>query len=212
MKTLGFCLLYLCFALSLAENNMLRGNERLLRGFVRKNEVQANSKQEITPLKKILLHGAARSSRRRERFVMQPGNAVAFTAVVSPPRLTLLGPGQTVIFDHVITNVGNAYKNATGVFRAPVTGVYVFNFAIMMDPGMDEYIELVKDGQHVMWNYGHAPGSTHLISASRTATVELRAGQDVWVRTANSANHGGGTIHGNGYTTFSGWLLAMTEE
>ncbi|WAR08515.1 C1QL4-like protein [Mya arenaria] len=125
-----------------------------------------------------MLREAEQAGGIHERFVMQPNYAVAFTAVVSPPSLTLLGPGQTVIFDNVITNVGNAFKSATGVFRAPETGVYVFNFALMMDPGMNEYIELVKDGQHIMWNYGHAPGSTHLISASRTATVELRAGQD----------------------------------
>ena len=99
--------------------------------------------------------------------------AVAFTAVVAPPTLSLLGAGETLVFDTVITNVGNAYRNTTGLFRAPIKGVYVFNFALMMDPGLDEYIELVKNGNHVMWNYGHAPGSTHLISASRTAAVEL---------------------------------------
>jgi len=103
--------------------------------------------------------------------------AVAFTAIVSPPSLTLLGAGETVVFDTVVTNVGDAYRNNTGLFRAPIQGVYVFNFALMMDPGFDEYIELVKNGNHVMWNYGHAPGSTHYISASRTATVQLQVNQ-----------------------------------
>ncbi|XP_052811462.1 complement C1q tumor necrosis factor-related protein 3-like [Mya arenaria] len=186
-----------------------------MKGFVKKDEeLQArvsSLEKENTMLKSHMLREAEQAGGIHERFVMQPNYAVAFTAVVSPPSLTLLGPGQTVIFDNVITNVGNAFKSATGVFRAPETGVYVFNFALMMDPGMNEYIELVKDGQHIMWNYGHAPGSTHLISASRTATVELRAGQDVWVRTENTATHGGGTIHGNGFTTFSGWLVALTE-
>ena len=108
--------------------------------------------------------------------------AVAFTAIVSPPSVTLLGAGETIIFDLVITNVGNAYKNTTGMFRAPLQGVYVFNFALMMDPGLDEYIELVKDGNHIMWNYGHAPGSTHYISASRTATLELQASNQMYLK------------------------------
>jgi len=107
---------------------------------------------------------------------------VAFTAVVSPRSLNLLGAGETIIFDSVITNVGNAYRNTTGMFRAPIQGVYVFNFALMMDPGFDEYIELVKDGIHVMRNYGHASGSTHLISASRTATVELQASNQMYLK------------------------------
>ena len=112
--------------------------------------------------------------------------AVAFTAVVSPPSLNLLGAGETIIFDSVITNVGNAYKNTSGMFRAPLQGVYVFNFALMMDPGLDEYIELVKDGNHVMWNYGHAPGSTHYISASRTATLELQASNQMYFENTDS--------------------------
>jgi len=103
--------------------------------------------------------------------------AVAFTAIVSPPLLSLLAAGETVVFDTVVTNVGDAYRNTTGLFRAPIQGVYVFNFALMMDPGFNEYIELVKNGYHVMWNYGHAPGSTHYISASRTATVQLQVNQ-----------------------------------
>jgi len=45
--------------------------------------------------------------------------AVAFTAVVSAPSVTL-GQGQTIVFDQVITNIGNAYRGTTGIFRAPV--------------------------------------------------------------------------------------------
>ena len=139
------------------------------------------------------------------------GLAVAFTAVVSPPQLSNLGAGQTVVYDQIVTDVGNDYHNRSGVFTAPVSGVYVFNYAVMMDPGLSEYIELVKNGNHVIWNYGHAPGATHLISASRTAVVELMVGDQVWIRTQKSSTHGNGIIHGNGFTTFSGWLIKMYE-
>ncbi|XP_052809400.1 complement C1q tumor necrosis factor-related protein 3-like [Mya arenaria] len=207
MKTLCVFLLALCFVLSLAENERLDEIERLLKGFVKKNE-ELQARVSSLEQENMLL----KSDGKLKRFIMEPDDAVAFTAVINVPYLDLLGAGQTVIFDHVITNVGNAFKNATSEFRAPVTGVYVFNFALMMDPGMNKYIELVKDGQHIMWNYGHAPGSTHYISASRTATVLLRMGEEVWVRTQNRATHGNGRIHGNGFTTFSGWLVALTEQ
>ncbi|XP_052820396.1 uncharacterized protein LOC128246245 [Mya arenaria] len=45
------------------------------------------------------------------------------------------GVGQTIVYDHVITNVGGAYHNKTGIFTTPVSGVYVFNVDTMLDPG-----------------------------------------------------------------------------
>ena len=122
-----------------------------------------------------------------------------------------VGPGKTIVYDSVVTNVGGSYNSQTGIFTAPVSGVYVFNFAEMIDPGHNEYLELMKDGIHVMWNYGHAVGASHLASSSRTATVEVNKGGQVWVRTQNNQNHGSGNIHGNSFTTFSGWVVAITE-
>ena len=35
-----------------------------------------------------------------------------------------------VMFDHIVTNVGNAYDRETGRFTAPADGVYQFNVVI----------------------------------------------------------------------------------
>lgn len=35
-----------------------------------------------------------------------------------------------LIFDTVLVNMGNAYNNSTGRFKAPVPGVYIFTVVI----------------------------------------------------------------------------------
>ena len=135
---------------------------------------------------------------------------VAFTATVSPADITGLGPGRTIVFDNVITNKGHAYDKMTGKFDAPFSGVYVFTMSVMVSPGQKEYLEIVKDGQNVITTLTEAFGVTDMISSSRTATVELTAGNQVWIRTVNASYHGTGQIHGNNYTTFTGWFYSMT--
>ena len=136
---------------------------------------------------------------------------IAFTAVVSPPKLENLGSGQTIVYDKIITNYGDAYCNITGVFVAPVNGLYVFEMSLMTDPENRQYLELVTDGTTIIRNYGHALGAKHIVSSSRTATTKLSRGSKVWIRTVPIPNHGTGTVHGYCYSTFSGWLCASLE-
>ncbi|WAR15346.1 LOW QUALITY PROTEIN: C1QT3-like protein [Mya arenaria] len=134
---------------------------------------------------------------------------VAFTALIPGQSITSLGVGQTVVYENAITNVGGAYHNKTGIFTAP--GVYVFNVDTMLEPGNSQYLELVVDGHRITASYTHGAGETHYMTSSRTVTMRVGAGSEVWVRTVNHALHGDGIIHGNGFSSFSGWLLAFTE-
>ena len=130
--------------------------------------------------------------------------------MVSSSALSNLGAGQTIVFDKVITNHGNAYDNITGMFTAPVKAIYVFELTLMTGAGYYQYLELVEDGQHIIWNYGQTT-SNNFDSSSRTVSVELAKGARVWVRTWKEERHGSGKIHGNTFSSFSGWLYTVLK-
>ena len=140
-------------------------------------------------------------------------SVVAFTAVVTPADLTNLGAGQTIIFDKVITNTRHCYDTNTGIFTSPRKGVYVFEMALMVSPGIDQYLEFTKDGQSVMLNFGHSCGTQLYQSSSRTVTLELEKDSKVWIRTilGSTPPHGAGRVHGYGFSTFSGWMLGAKK-
>ena len=107
--------------------------------------------------------------------------------------------------------MANAYDITTGIFTAPIRGVYILHMDIMIEPGNNEYLQFVKDGNHLMYNYVHAIGGLDDVSSSRTVVVEIERGSQVWIRAVQTASHGTGTIHGKEFSAFSGWLLTITE-
>ena len=87
--------------------------------------------------------------------------------------------------------------------------MYVFNMAIMVRPGDRQYTEFAKNGRKVMSNYSKASGAKDYVSSSRTVSLQLATGDQVWIRTSTGSSHGNGLIHGNGFSTFSGYLIAV---
>jgi hypothetical protein len=46
---------------------------------------------------------------------------------------TVVNPGSPMIWESVLSNVGNGYNPANGVFTAPIAGTYVFGFNTLMN-------------------------------------------------------------------------------
>ena len=112
-----------------------------------------------------------------------------------------LGDYQTVEYDKVFTNVGNAYDSRHGHFTSPVKGVYLMSFTLMNKNGGAMEIEMVRNGIRVAYGYG---GSTGYNMATQVAIVMLEKGDMVWMRHAHSSTQ---TLHGYEYNTFAGTLL-----
>uniref|UniRef100_A0A8W8I114 C1q domain-containing protein n=1 Tax=Magallana gigas TaxID=29159 RepID=A0A8W8I114_MAGGI len=73
----------------------------------------------------------------------QSHGAIAFTARLS--RDVNLAQGQTVVFDKIQLNIGNAYHETYGHFSAPIAGLYQFALTLLNN-GNESYFTLVRNG------------------------------------------------------------------
>ncbi|KAL0965294.1 hypothetical protein UPYG_G00279380, partial [Umbra pygmaea] len=72
----------------------------------------------------------------------------------------------TVIYRNVFTNTGNAYNPKTGIFSAPVRGVYYFSFSGCNQSSKPMGLQLYKNGVKQVTVYNHAGGSTYETSTN----------------------------------------------
>lgn len=109
---------------------------------------------------------------------------------------------QNLVFDSVVTNVGNGYNANTGIFVTPVSGVYVFSVTLMADPNHYDRYQIMKNGSKLLGNLlAHAPVGAYDTTA-QTVVVVLQAGDKISVQHFDPD----GFAHGHAYSTFAGFL------
>ncbi|XP_062569909.1 multimerin-2-like isoform X2 [Saccostrea cucullata] len=123
---------------------------------------------------------------------------VVFTAILS--QNVELGAGQTVVFNKTLLNVGNAYHETYGHFRAPVSGLYQFSVSLLNNKKETKF-EIVRNGnQNLAKLYTQA--GTYSASA-KTIAVRLELDDVLFVRTITAGNLDGSAY----YCVFSGFLI-----
>lgn len=128
---------------------------------------------------------------------------VAFSACLGSSGRTF-GPHQPIEFDSVLLNEGRSYDPRHGVFRAPVGGFYHFAVNFLSAPPGASYIEIVKDGNQLVYSY--ASGDNYNLGSTQV-NIRLEAGQDVWCR--NAYTSGTISLNPNGkYSCFSGHIIS----
>uniref|UniRef100_K1QJ78 Uncharacterized protein n=1 Tax=Magallana gigas TaxID=29159 RepID=K1QJ78_MAGGI len=65
---------------------------------------------------------------------------------------------ETVIFDKVSLNEGSAYDYTSGIFTAPMNGIYSFTWSIVTKAGKYFVSEIVRNGQKFAYNYSDGRG------------------------------------------------------
>eukprot|EP00105_Crassostrea_gigas_P027894 XP_011449383.1 PREDICTED: complement C1q tumor necrosis factor-related protein 7 [Crassostrea gigas] len=112
----------------------------------------------------------------------------------------------TIRFEQTYINLGNHYHTENGIFIAPVSGVYMFQWTIVSGSS-DFTTQLMVDGTSRASAYVPYPGG--IDSSSAMAIIEVNKDDHVWIQIYGSSEYvyGGSNRFGNYQSTFSGILL-----
>ncbi|XP_076580627.1 cerebellin 11 [Chaetodon auriga] len=129
---------------------------------------------------------------------------IAFSASLANSGETYTGPctERTLVFKRVFSNTGS-YDQDTGIFTAPVNGLYYFSFSTY---GYNSHVTgavLMKNGVRQISTYEN-PSADGSDSSSNAVVLQLAAGDKVYMELWDN-----GRVFDNlnGHTTFSGFLL-----
>ncbi|XP_076829457.1 complement C1q-like protein 4 [Brachyhypopomus gauderio] len=142
------------------------------------------------------------------------GTKVVFSVAMRPPSIKsdnfgITGPfswSSILIHQHSITNIGNAYNTATGIFTAPVKGVYFFTFTTYSWVSEKNIgVSLYKNHEEVLLIWEHQDRGDNEDYASNSVALILEQGDKVYLNLPSGfqvASSLTSNIH-----TFSGFLL-----
>ncbi|XP_030286578.1 complement C1q-like protein 4 [Sparus aurata] len=93
----------------------------------------------------------------------------------------------TLAFNKVYTNIGDAYDSCTGVFTAPVTGVYYFTFFYHAGGKHKARLTLFQNSEMIVKSSDHQTGSDGADNGGNAVVLQLQQGDQVYV--SMPANH-----------------------
>lgn len=129
-----------------------------------------------------------------------PKEKVAFTAAVTS--LSTTWNSGTLMFNVVITNVGNGYNPSTGVFTSPGEGTYVFYVSALEYQQQYLGLEIVLNNVPKVRLIGDSAAAYQ--TGTNMVALNLQKGDSVWVRHYQGKGY---YSYGIPVTTFSGFLL-----
>ena len=116
----------------------------------------------------------------------------------------IITPGHRVVFNKLIDSLGSAFSPATGVFRAPYEGTYLFSVQLCTLTGnVWTFFHIIKHGRRLTTGYLGDPSWGQCGSA--TAVTYMAAGSEVYVEAGK--NNYGHTITVRAGHKFTGVLL-----
>ncbi|XP_063072499.1 complement C1q-like protein 4 [Engraulis encrasicolus] len=111
--------------------------------------------------------------------------------------------GVTLVYTNVFANAGEAYNPKTGIFTAPLKGVYYFSFSGHHLSSRSMGLQLMKNGVQTVTVYNHAAGNRYE-TATNGMNLLLEKGDQVYMRLRE---HTWIMDNINDHSTFVGHLL-----
>nr|ACO09509.1 Complement C1q tumor necrosis factor-related protein 3 precursor [Osmerus mordax] len=127
---------------------------------------------------------------------------VAFSVGLQGGTLGPYNTPTTLIYRHITTNIGNGYSPNTGIFKAPVKGVYYLTFSCFKRNTVRMNVFMIRNSVSIAQGYDHnSRDGDDMVSNS--VVVVLEAGDDVFIRLEAPSQ----IVGYERLTTFSGFLM-----
>ncbi|KAM9501211.1 complement C1q-like protein 2 [Clarias gariepinus] len=135
-----------------------------------------------------------------------PKNKVAFwaTSIGGAQDNGPFEEDQIMVYRTALTNIGNGYDTNTGIFTAPVRGVYYFNIVVFNANSYATGVHIMKNKVRVAAVTDNPPGQDSEDTASNSVTLLLEKGDQVYNELINQRKIYTDTGRRN---SFSGHLL-----
>ncbi|XP_062601961.1 cerebellin-2-like [Saccostrea cucullata] len=141
----------------------------------------------------------------QDLHVVGPSDAVAFSATITSEITS--SSGQTLVFPHVLCNVGGGYNNKNGIFTAPVDGTYVFFVRITPSSNpTDMYFSIVLNGIEEAKHLVYGRDSIPFRISTNTIALQLNHSDRVWVKINTGGRMWSSGTH-SGDQTFTGYKV-----
>ncbi|KAK5856838.1 hypothetical protein PBY51_008406 [Eleginops maclovinus] len=140
----------------------------------------------------------------RQTAAAQQGGAVLFYAAFQGQLRDI--EFNPITFNDVLVNQGSAYSNDSGVFTAPVTGIYQFVFAALLCRGNHNNVwYFVVNGARRTSCHAQVSGGDTTLNTCY-CLEDLKKGDQVWMKQLSGTCAWASTVSKT--ITFSGVLLA----
>ncbi|KAK2914413.1 hypothetical protein Q8A67_002812 [Cirrhinus molitorella] len=109
---------------------------------------------------------------------------------------------KTLIYKNVFINVGDAYNKTTGIFTAPVKGVYYFSFFYHCQADQPTMLALYRNGKQVAMTQHHK-SSCYTENGGNGLTLQLEKREQVYMVLGKNTR----VWDASNVTVFSGFLI-----
>ncbi|XP_060572184.1 adiponectin-like [Ruditapes philippinarum] len=113
---------------------------------------------------------------------------------------------EVIVFNSIITNEGSGYDTSTGIFTAPVAGLYQFAVHLCTPISYYTYVGIYHEGKIIVKDYIHGVGQ-HAMCNSVGGVVRVESGEQVWVQSRSAGSNRKLTDDNSRMNTFFGILI-----